>query len=438
VALYRAEGNTEALSRTTTIVSVWQLFIALFTTIAAVVLSSAIVYWVDFTDTHTADTAKTVMLMLGLTLAVKMLANPAGGLITGCHRWDIQHSINAGQDIVIAFVLISMLVFDAQLIHLAYAVFGIGILTACTRIAFARWLCPEVKIQLKLWQTSQALELLRFGVKTLVNMASNVLVYQTVAILLAGLAGPAALAVFTRGVALVRHAQQLVTKAADMFMPITSSLIGLDRREEVIRLLVDIGRYGLCLSLPMMLGLFAFGDVFLSLWMGEGYADPKMMMVLAVGAIVPSSQLGTMNVLTGLNAHGKVAIYILITTAITLAASVAIAQVLSWSPLTAAMVVGACLTIGRGLVIPLFLKSRFKISLLSYFWRTLITPLFFNVPLMAALWAARWAWEMENWPVFIGTALVGGLATAFIYWNWVLPVPVRESIKKRITRGAAV
>lgn len=436
-ALQRSAGDTDALSQTTTIVSIWQLLIAAITAGVAVLLATAITGWVDLPDPHDAETAQIVLLMLGLTLAVKMLANPAGSLISGFHRWDIQHSINAGQDLLIAVVLVSMLFMDAALTDLAYAVFGIGVLTAVVRIAIARKLAPDIKLKLSLWDTSKALELLRFGIKTLVNTASNVIVYQTTAVLLAGFAGPAALAVYNRGLALVSHCEQLITKAAQMFMPITSSLIGLDRENDTRELLESVGRYGLSIALPMMLFLAFFGDLALELWMGEGYANAPLMWALTLGSLIRLSQIGTFNVLAGLNAHGKVALASLVVAALSLIAMLPVAASMGWSPVTAAIVVSVCLSLAKGLVIPYYLWRDYQISIWRYVSQSIFLPIFWNIPLIGAIAFARQAFDQQQWILCLAALFGGGVVTLLVYWRWMLPEAARTALIARLRPTAA-
>ncbi len=436
VALYRAENNPTALSQSATAVIVWQSCVALCVALSAVILALTITQWVDVQDLKTQTEIKSVLIFLGMALAIEMLASPAGAIITGCHRWDIQHSIGAVQDFIMAMCMMAMLLLGGGLTQLAVIVFCGAIFTAITRIWFARRMCPDIKVGYSFWNKKVSWKMLHFGGKTIVTTAPQVLIFQTTAILIAVHTGPATLAIFNRGVALIRIIEQMIRKVATMFTPMTSGLLGLKQTQEVRQLLLDSGRYCLCATLPPILGLAFFGDIVLRIWMGDGYDNRTMLILLALGSALPIAQSGTMGVLTGLNAHGKVSLYSLLVTLLSLAIFIPIANYVGWSAETAAGFVGICWTLSWLLVMPLYLKRTFNLSLYQYFCRSVIQPFIYNLPLMLPLYFGREAFLTGQWHIFILSALLGITATLFIYWIWVLPKDIREkwtlTLKSRI------
>ena len=430
VGLYRSRQDHQALSRATSVVVIWQVAIALLVLACCALFAWLVVAWVALPPTQVADT-RLMLMLLGGSLAVKMLTSPAGAIITGCHRWDIQHSLNAMTDFLLALALVGIIALGGDLVALATVVLISDLLAAVIRVRLARRLCPTIRVSMTLWDRRVAWQMLSFGAKSTLGSAPQILIFQTVAITLAAQAGPAALAVFNRAMALVRISQQLTRKIAIQFTPMTSSLVGLGRDAEAKALLLNAGGYALAAALPMGLGLICYGDLLLELWMGKGYANGPMLILLVVGTLLPIAQAGTLSVLAGFNAHGRIALSQLKVTIISLLALLPLASLAGWNATVAATVAGASWTLSWLAVVPWHLRREFDIPVTRYLCRTLWQPLLYNLPLALLLYSGRLAILEGQWLVMLACWLVGALCTALAYWRWLLPASVRQKLDRR-------
>ncbi|MEM9173534.1 MAG: hypothetical protein AAGA84_12610 [Pseudomonadota bacterium] len=434
VGLHRAAGDHVALVQSVTAISIIQNIIAAFAMVAAAIAAALIVHWIELPSAERATEAFWVLFLLCGSVAVRMVGNPAGGILAGCHRTDLQHGINAAMDILLAVLMVTTLSFGGGLISLALVVFGVSAVVTIFRMVMARIICPEAAFSFKEWRLKRGLKLLKFGGKSSISVAPDVLVFQAVTIFLTASAGPAAVAVLARGIALIRHCELLVRRTATLLVPITSSLIGMDKRDEARDMVFNIGGVGLALTLPMMLVLVFFGDVVLQIWMGDGYANQQMMWCLVAGTLLPVSQLGTTSVLAGMNAHGKVAIASLITSSVVLLAGAAAVEMgfWDWSIISAALLIGASWTLGKGVVIPIFLKLHFGISLVKYTLRSFVRPALMNVPLAGLMYLARQQFDADRWVVAAACVAIGGLLTLVIYWALLLPDSAKRVVRKKL------
>ena len=401
-ALYRAQGDHRALSDAASTVSLLQLALALVVSLVSLLIAWLIVYWVEVPATTRAIDVQAMMLFLGLSLAVQMFAAPAGAIISGCHRWDLQHGINAAQDFLLAVAMVAVLWFGTDLVVLALLVLLAAVVTAAIRIYCARQLCPEINLRWRQWQWESAKTMLKFGAKSVIAGSPHLLIFQTVSFVLAGYAGPQTLAIVSRGAALIRICEQMIRKVATMFVPMTSGLIGLNREQEARELLLAASRYVLCAILPVALFLGCYGDMVLLIWMGEDYADRTMMMLLIAGSVLPIAQTGVMSVLQGFNLHGRIALINFALTLLCLLVLLPIATAWGgWSTVVAAGVISISWTLSGSLAMPFYLRRHFQIRIGTYLEHTLLGPLLANIPLLLLLYTGRQLADQQHYGLML-------------------------------------
>jgi len=159
-AFYRSNDNLEKLRCSVSVFCILQLIssaiVLLFTTIISISADL---------NTKSSPEAHFLVLVFGLALAIKFVGNTAGGVITGSHRFDLQHSINAIQDIGIALGVVVVLALGGDIIDLSYVVLGATMLTVTSRIIVAKRICPGVSLLPKVWETDVAKRYVDFWLK---------------------------------------------------------------------------------------------------------------------------------------------------------------------------------------------------------------------------------------------------------------------------------
>jgi O-antigen/teichoic acid export membrane protein len=437
VAKFRATGDVEALRRTVSSVNVIQMVST------AIALSfTAFLTWVLPTffgarlglEIHTA---RWTIGLLGSAVAVQLAFNAFGGVLSGCHRWDIHNGVTSSAYALIVTGMITALTLGGGLRALS-AVYLLGTLTGeLTRMRFAYRVCPELRVSPKLATWADIKMLLVFGGKTVVDNLARLVLVQANAILVASHLGPGALAVYARPGALVRQTDTLTNKASMLLSPAASSLKSTDRSEELQKLFIQATRFAAFIAMPVTVFLALMGEVILHVWMGPRYSAGALMAVIALGNFLPLSQRPSTHVLIGLNLHGKVGW-----------ASFAVAWIgvasaaLALGPLHGGLVAAALslvipYSIGNGLFVMIYACRSLGVPLPRYVRQVFLPPLAAAIPLSAVLLAVR-AVLGDSPVIALGAAVVASaLVLAPIYWVWVLPRSMRTRILARIGLGKA-
>ncbi len=434
-AMHRAAEDHRALSQVYSISTILQAMMSLVVLILAILLvGSGSMQGIEDVD---PVEVRTLILLFCLSIVVRLLGDPSRGVITGAHRWDLHHTINAAQDTLLAAALVIGLNLGAGLIQLGLIVFASSLFTTVSRLIVMSRICPEVHFSVSLWKPDIAGKLLRFGLKSMANASSQLILIQTVSITLALFAGPAALAIYSRTYTLVRLAEHFLTKVSNIFTPMASSLIGLDRREEAEKMLVESCTFFMAAALAFSTGLYFFGDLVVNLWMGQEYADSQLVRILAIGCLLPIANTGPFSILAGLNAHGKVGIASLFTTVVGLSALIPLIDYFyEINYLSSAFILGTVWTAARGIPLPILLKYQFGISPGTYLISAILKPALFSIPLVFFCYLSREEILQSNYLLALVHLGMAVFITAGIYWLFLLPPNIRIMLVRKWNKDA--
>ena len=382
-------------------------------------------------NTHAAQI---VVLLLGASLSIQTALGSFVGVITGCHRWELQNMNQAAWYTATITGMIVTLLLGGGLPQMALVTFTGDVLGQSSRVIIAFRVCRGLRLGKSLIDWPTIRQLYAFGGKTLIPTVSDMLVNSTTSLLIVSYLGPSALALFTRPRSLVRQSDTLVRRMAMVLIPTVSSLEAAVDAHAIRNLLVKAVRYTLYLVLPMAMVLTVFGGPIVRLWMGPNYANDLLIAVLAVGFLIPMAQSPVPYILAGLNAHGRAGMAEfaagLISTGLI---------IIALGPLQAG-IVGAAI----GVTVPISLISgiyytrlicrRIDMPIRNYFRTVAAGPVVHLLPFLILLIGTRLAFKSAPLYGLICGAVLGAPLVAVTYWKLVLPGSMKEWILRKFVR----
>jgi len=432
VAKRRAQHDTEGLNRTVSSVMFLQAIIAMVVLILTAVGTWMVPSLLDVQLGGYVVDARRVVFLLGLGVTAQMAFNPFVGVITGCHRWDLHNAINAGMYGVTAVAMAAVVSLDGGLVGLALVNLAGTVTAEAIRALAAHRVCPELRISWKSVSWTEARLLLTFGGKTVVGTLAGILLYQTNSLQIVSVLGAASLALYSRPMSLVRHAQTFVSKFAFVLTPTASSLHASGRDSALRDLLTQACRGSAYLSIPPLAFLSIMGDPILHLWMGPNYALGVLVAVLAMGHLPMIVHQPIWNILIGMNLHGRIAAAGLVAGVLSV-----IGCALALGPLHGGLI-GAALA----LTIPLILEHLLytgpyvcRVLGLSY-WRFAVDvwrmPLACSLPFVLCLFGVRLMFADRPALCLVLGMVAGGLILGAVYWRWAIPTSAKEQARSAV------
>jgi O-antigen/teichoic acid export membrane protein len=428
VATYRAAHDPAAVNCVVSSASLMLGGAGLVITGLATGVSLLLPYWFSAKLGANLREAQWVVLFLGASLGVQVAFSVFSGVLTGCHQWGLHNlNISGWYAVTVAAMIIALLLGGTLRVLAAITLVG-EILTDARRVVLSYRVCEDLQIRPTLARRSMIAELFLFGGKTLIPNISSLLLNQTTSILIISYLGPAALALYSRPRSLVYRVDVLVRKMAMVLVPTTSSLESKGDLDEIRQLVISSTRYSLYMALPIVLGLVIFGGPIMQLWMGSRYANGWIPAILAGGYLAVLAQLPALNILMGLNAHGRAGVARFIASVCAVGLNILVLGHLRWGLVGTAIAVSLPLTVLNLVDIPFLVSRRVSLNIRQYFWAAWAGPLLHTLPLTICLVGARLVLPTRPLLGLTFGGAAGSVILFIVYWRSVLPQQVRMLI----------
>lgn len=421
VALHRAEGDFASLNRAVSSVAMLQRGLGALILLLTLLLAWKIPFALPTRSPELATQASGLVLLLGASMAVAIAGAIYGGILTGCHRWPLQHGISVTTNLVSLSGMCVALWMRQGLVALAAAHFASELLGRILRAIAAHRACPGLDIRARNADLATLRKLIWFGGKMFVGRMSQIVMHQTVNIMIASHLGLAALALFSRPKSLVRQAAVFPQKYGNMLVPTAATLLGRQDKSKIQKFAIDSTRNGLYLSLPVFLFLALNGGPLLHLWMGAHYVNSTLVALLSFGFLAENAYQPLNNILFALNFHGRPSLATVAGAACALLgvgavlgsgshelSSVALAVVIPWS-------------LAHGVYVPVYACRRLELPLWTFLKQAWMGPLACVIPFGGCLLAAQWMFPAKPLAVLGVGGLSGTLVLLTFFWFWVFP-----------------
>jgi O-antigen/teichoic acid export membrane protein len=416
VARYRARGDSKSLSK-----SVSTIGLSLKVSGAlALALSVAAALWIVpmFRGKLGAelDTARLIVLYLGVEVALSIMLTVYGGILVGCHRWDAHNLISAVCYAVMTAGMIAALLAGGGLPSLALVHCVSMTSGEIARWRLARRVCPEFVMDFRLadWPTWK--EQAKYSAKSLIPRVADLISNQSLSLLITAFLGPAMLAIYSRPRNLMRQGQTITAKFGSILIPTASSLHAQADKAQLRATFLKSTFFISSLTLPGVAALAVFGDEVIGLWMGNAYVYRGLAPVLAVGCFPSLVQEPVWSILAGMNQHGRLALCKL-AAALCSAALLGVGLMfLHWHLMGAALAFALPQLIIDSMVAPVIACRALETPAARYYGSTYLKPLIGAAPFVCCLAVARQTFKTMPF-ISISAAALAALILAVIYWK---------------------
>ncbi len=377
-----------------------------------------------------------IILLLTAAAGVQMPGGVFNSVITGYERFDLLNAVRCTRDIAVLAVMAGLLLAGYGLVACAAVPLTAEVLASLAKYLVARRVCPHLRLASKYCHWNTARELGLFGGKTVLRDLARGGMYHFSNLMVAGLLGPAAVAVYSRQRTLVMYLTRFVKQYANVFIPASSELHAAGDLAALRRMLVDSGKYAFYIALPPIWLLVFCGGPLLEVWMGASYSAATVLAILAMGHAVTIPQTSVYSLLMGMNRHGFMALCEGLALLTGAGLSWLLIGPLQWGLVGAALALVLPLVISGGILLPWDACRRLGVPLSTYLYGVAAGPLAASLPLVAVLAMAQVAPLPGSLATLVCGAGLGTLVTALIYWRWVVPPQVKARlgpVNRRLT-----
>jgi O-antigen/teichoic acid export membrane protein len=433
VAKYRAAHDVVGLRRVTSSVGALNLTASSLAFLLAALSAWALPWLLRAELTAQLPAARLLVVLLGLTVATQMFFQVHQGILAGCYRFDILNAITATVEVANSLAIVAVLLAGGGLVALGATCLLCQVAAGLMRMYWAKRICPEARIVLAEADWNEAKRLLKFGIKAFVYSLSGLLLIQANKLIVGGVLGAAALAVFSRPLALIRVIETFTHKFAYVLTPTASSLQSSGQHERLLKLLLQCARLGTALTLPMVLTLAILGDLIMLIWMGPRYAAGPLTIILALGHLGTVAMWPVTMILVGMNRHGRPAVATVTAAALSTLLGLLNAFVFGWGITGAALAVALPL-LGSAAFVATYACREFGVSGWT-FAKALSAPIACAVPFALILLASRALWPGQPLLAVFGGLALAGPMIVMLYWFFVIPEELKAQVFRLLARA---
>lgn len=438
VPRYRTTGELEKLGKTVSTVVLMQIVIALFVLTVTVILFFIIPFYFSDRLGEQTGVASRVVLFLGAGLAVEILFETSRGVIAGYHRWDIVNGINSLSRIASVVGMIIVLLMGGGLTGLAVVYFAVTCVFMLVRYFISKRLCSDITVNFSSASIAIAKEMLLFGGKTVIVTLPRIILLQTINVFIAASLGPAALAIFTRPVVLVKYVSTFITRFSFVLTTTAGALQASGDEHGLREFNLETTRISVALTLPLLIILATFGDTIIEVWMGSDYVNHQLIILLALGTFLPTSQQTVIRILIGMNMHGRLGLISFAAVLLVFVPGYLYISNTGWTLINAAGLFVASEVISAGVIIPIYACKLLHIPLYQYLKRAFMVPVLACSVFLGIILLNRILLDDRLLLALFSGLFSGGIVLVLLYWKFLLTTAQRSKLSGYMRKKSPV
>ncbi|MGB5515914.1 MAG: oligosaccharide flippase family protein, partial [Thermoanaerobaculia bacterium] len=259
-------------------------------------------------------TARMVVILGGINIAVSMVSGVYGGVVIGLQRFEYVNAIGVAVGACRAVAIVAALKAGLGLVALAVIQLGMSTIGGLAIYWLSRRLYPELRTSFRDCRLGQLATIFSFSVSVLLLDASGMLILFTDSVVIGAFLPLGMVTFFAIASNLTDNARAPVTGISHTVTPWASALQAGDDRAEVQGMLLASARISTLIVLPIVITFIVRGGTFIGMWMGPEYSRPsgKVLWILSLALSFAVGYQVVVATMIGLSKHkGLVPAFIL-------------------------------------------------------------------------------------------------------------------------------
>ncbi len=248
--------------------------------------------------------AQLLVAILGLKVSILFPITSFSGMLFAKYRFDI-----------ISYIQLFSLVFRTSLIVLVvgygYGVVAVAIVTSIDALAvsismvyFARKYFPELRVSVSRVSFDKLKEYYHYGKYTYITTIADKIRFNIDDLVVGAFIGVGAVTHYTIAIALIGYFSQAMDSIFGVISPVLNKYHKLEQWDNLREVFLVITELSAMMSVFIGGLLIVLGASFISIWMGGGYADVYMvLLILCVSSIVANAQRPSVAILYAIAKH---------------------------------------------------------------------------------------------------------------------------------------
>jgi O-antigen/teichoic acid export membrane protein len=395
VAKFRGLGDSDGINR------IYSSALALYSCIGIVAVVSGIVLTL-FVDRifiipgNEVLAVKKVMFIMSFYAALEFPSNVYGSIIYAYQRFDLLNGINIVMLSLQAVALTILLSGGGGLLAFALTVIACGLLKYTLYVVLSHRIVGGLRLKMSLVSRSTLRTMGKFSAVSFGTLITTYVISKTDNVVIGMFLQPQAITMYSIGFMLSEYSSDIVNAMCRTFTPAFSDYESRGEHDQIASLLIASCRASIAIGLPLISVAIVVGKDFIHLWMGQGYENAYVIMVILMcGRSLGYASRPMTSMLFGIGKH-----YICLYTGIVEAcAHLVLSLVLIRTLGVIGVAWGAAIPmLLTGVVFPVIVCWSIGIKLSLWLKEGVLRSGIFSGCFLAGLWLLSSLFKVRNWP----------------------------------------
>jgi O-antigen/teichoic acid export membrane protein len=328
--------------------------------------------------------ARITIVLLSINMALGLPLGVFPAVLDGLGRYPAKAIVRTAGLALRIPLFIAIIEADGGLVEMAWMITASNVLEHLALAVAARHYLPDLRFAPSLadWTTFRRIR--GYSVSALLAMFAGRISFQTDSVVISSFLAPQFITFFAVGARLTDYVKSSLRAVTTVLTPAVSTLEARGDHPAIQRMLVDGTRYVLWAVLPIQAALMLLGRPFLSLWLGERYAQAcfPVLLILALPLALALSQSIGGRILYGIGRLRWYARLAIFEAAANLLLSVALVKPLGIEGVAWGTTIPNLLF---NLILGTYVCKLLQVNLGSYLRRSFLAPVMLT-SLLALLW----------------------------------------------------
>ena len=254
--------------------------------------------------------ARVAMVLVGLSLAITLLAGIFGGALAALHRFDLLSVVSMAQAVLRAVGFVWILKAGHHIPVLAAWELLCSLLGAVALWRFSRWTYPELRLYFARPRRETIANIWSYSSYVFLIHIFGQVIYYTDNLVVGAFVSVSAVTFYSIGGSLSEYLRQIVASMTSTFLPLAGRFEATGERDSLRKLLSYGTRMALVVALPIAIALFFRGQTFVRVWVGGQYApvSGRVLQILLLSQILGIANSAGINIALGLGQHRRCAL----------------------------------------------------------------------------------------------------------------------------------
>jgi O-antigen/teichoic acid export membrane protein len=308
VAQYRAWRDAEAINRIVSTLFCVFAGIGLLAFAGAAALAFNLETFLRLTPEQ-AEVGRSVVLIVGLQVAIGFPFTVYGSVINGFQRYDANSLVSVVSTIAVAVVNVAVLVSGYGLVELVAATTAVRIAALFLYRMNAYWIFPLLRVRPSLFDAARLREVSGFSVYALLIDLANKMNYSLAPLIVGAFLGPTSVTLWTVAQRIAVYTQQLTNQLNSVLFPTIVDSDAGRRPDRLRQILLQGTRLSMATVVPLTTAILVLGGPLIQAWLGPGYeASVLLLQILAVAVTIRVGGATATMVLKGAGLHRTLAV----------------------------------------------------------------------------------------------------------------------------------